>query len=516
MIVRGKYVIGRPDQKENGGVIIDGAVHVADGKIHEIGNFDSIRRRYPEEQVLGSTNHIVSPGFVNAHQHGRGITTIEMGIPDDSLELLMFSLIGEPYTDPRLSARLAAMRLIETGVTTIVHSHRHYGSPGEKMTLYRAVLDETIDGFMHCGTRVAFALDAKNRQGLVYGDHVPFLALLPDDLKRRLEPLSKAYENFDPKLWFSIFDSACSRCNHTRIQMLFGPFTAHSCTEDFLLELMEAGRKRDVMFHMHALETPYNVGYADRYLGKRQLEYFKEIGFLGPDVTLVHCVWASDDDISIVAESGASVVTCPSSNLRLRSGIAPVTPLFRAGVNIGLGMDGITINDEEDMFQEMRLIRNLHGIPGHQQPCLETRDVFRMATEGGARAAGMWDTTGSIAVGKSADLILVRMDEIVTPFMDLPDQLIDALVLRGRPRYVDTVMVEGEILYQDGSHVSGNPKEIKKQLIDSAFERLEASPKTGESLLTRIRPFVVEYYKGWNPPSPEPHYCYNGRTWKGD
>jgi cytosine/adenosine deaminase-related metal-dependent hydrolase len=228
---------------------------------------------------------------------------------------------------------------------------------------------------------------------------------------------------------------------------------------------------------------------------------------------LVHCVWISEDDIRILAESGVSVVTCPSSNLRLKSGIAPVNPLLRAGVNVGIGMDGITINDEEDMFQEMRLVRNLHRVPGHGEACPEGRNVFRMATEGGARAAGLWDVTGSIGVGKSADLVLMRLDEMVTPFMRLPDELIDVLVLRGRPRYVETVMVGGEVLYHEGRHVSGEPGLIREEIIQSAQERAGKDTKGFQQLMEQVRPCLEEYYRGWNPPSPDPHYRFNGRSW---
>lgn len=125
MLVHGKYVVVYPEREHEGGVVCDGAVRVKDGKISEIDLFETLRERFPDEDVIGSSRHIVSPGFVNAHQHGRGISTIEMGIPDDPLELLMFALIAEPWLDPGLSAQLAAFKHIESGVTTIIHSHRY-------------------------------------------------------------------------------------------------------------------------------------------------------------------------------------------------------------------------------------------------------------------------------------------------------------------------------------------------------------------------------------------------------
>jgi 5-methylthioadenosine/S-adenosylhomocysteine deaminase len=509
MLVRGKYVILYPEGELNNYVLCDGGIRIKDGKISEIDIYEKLQNRFPQEQVIGSVNHIVSPGFINSHQHGRGLTTIELGIADDPLELFMFSLIAEPWTDPGLSAYLSALKGIESGVTTIAHSHRHYGSLGKNFSKYRSSLSATIEGYQSGGTRVAFALDARDRQGLVYGDHSPFIKMLPGDLKNFFEPYIKTYDKYDQYEWFKVFAEAVELCMNTRIRMQMGPYTAHSCTEEFLVKLMEEGRRQGTRFHMHALETPYNLTFANLYLKKPQLKYFREIGFLGPDVTLVHCVWVNPYDIETLYKYGVGVVNCPSSNLRLRSGIAPLNRMILKDISVGIGTDGITINDKEDMFQEMRLVRNLHRVPGHSESCLDAKDVFKMATENGARTTGLWDITGSIKIGKSADILLINLNNIITPFMKLPEQIIEALVLRGQPEDIDTVLVEGDIVYSNKKHKRADPDTIRLKLINDALARAQTSDSELVKSLERIRPYVLKYYNTWAVSSLRPFYSFN-------
>jgi cytosine/adenosine deaminase-related metal-dependent hydrolase len=237
MIVRGKYLIVWPETGDAGGTIVDGAVRVEDRYIKDIGRFPVLQSRYSKDDVIGSPNHIIAPGLVNAHHHGRAISTIEMGIRDEPLELLLFSLLTEPFIDPHMSAHLSALRLLETGVTTIIHSHRHWGSPGEDFSPYRDILFKTIDGYLKAGIRVAFSMDGRDRPSLVYGDIEPFLLILPEELKMQVQRLAKVPVNPDYRLWFKIFDEACHRCKDTRINMLLGPLTAHSCSQPLLMDI---------------------------------------------------------------------------------------------------------------------------------------------------------------------------------------------------------------------------------------------------------------------------------------
>jgi 5-methylthioadenosine/S-adenosylhomocysteine deaminase len=231
-----------------------------------------------------------------------------------------------------------------------------------------------------------------------------------------------------------------------RIRYCFAPRFAISCTRDLLARVASLARERGVMVHTHASENRTECELVQQESGLRNVAYLDSLGLTGRHVALAHCVHLNSNEIEILKTSGTNVVHCPSSNLKLGSGIAPIAKLLEEGISVSLGADGAACNNRLDMFTEMRtaalLQKALHG-----PEVLPANRVLRMATIDGARALGLDSEVGSLEVGKRADVAVVRLDRLhATPVKDV----VSALVYSAEVGDVDTVVIDGRLLMRDG------------------------------------------------------------------
>lgn len=196
----------------------------------------------------------------------------------------------------------------------------------------------------------------------------------------------------------------------------------------------------------------------------------------------------------------------PSSNLRLRSGIAPIPMLHEAGVSLALGLDSSTLNDEPDMLQEMRLCANLQRVPGVDAKLVPMKEIFRMGTLNGSKALGWEAFAGSLEPGKRADMILLDAKSFSEPYVAPHQNPIDTLITRGKSNAVDTVIVDGEILYQGKKHLRLQPNQIVASLRKSV---MPAAPATSDNLGDELLPYVVRYYQSWDKDELSPFHQVN-------
>jgi 5-methylthioadenosine/S-adenosylhomocysteine deaminase len=230
-----------------------------------------------------------------------------------------------------------------------------------------------------------------------------------------------------------------------RIRYCFAPRFAISCTRELLEKVGELARARGVMVHTHASENRTECELVQQESGLRNITYLDSVGLTGRHVALAHCVHLSNDEIKTLKNTGTHVVHCPSSNLKLGSGIAPIVTLLEEGVSVSLGADGAACNNRLDMFTEMRtaalLQKALHG-----PEVLPASRTLRMATIDGAKAMGLDSEVGSLEVGKRADVAVVRLDCLhATPVTDV----VSALVYSAEQGDVDTVLIDGELLMRE-------------------------------------------------------------------
>ena len=171
-------------------------------------------------------------------------------------------------------------------------------------------------------------------------------------------------------------------------------------------------------------------------------------------------MWLSREDAVILAARGTPLVHNPSSNLRCEAGIAPIPMLHEVGVPLALGLDGSPLNDEPDMIQEMPLCANLQRVPGVDSKIVPLKEIFHMATVNGSKALGWGQLAGSLEPGKRADLVLLNAKNFSQPYVAPQQNPIDTLITRGKSSAVDTVIVDGEILYQGKKHLRLQPNLI--------------------------------------------------------
>jgi 5-methylthioadenosine/S-adenosylhomocysteine deaminase len=223
-----------------------------------------------------------------------------------------------------------------------------------------------------------------------------------------------------------------------------------------LAKVAELARARGVMVHTHASENRTECELVQQESGLRNITYLDSVGLTGRHVALAHCVHLTNDEIKTLKTTGTNVVHCPSSNLKLGSGIAPVVTLLEEGVSVSLGADGAACNNRLDMFTEMRtaalLQKALHG-----PEVMPASQVLRMATIDGARALGLDSEIGSLEVGKRADVAVVRLDRLhATPVTDV----VSALVYSSEQDDVDTVIIDGDLLMRERQLLRLNEREI--------------------------------------------------------
>jgi 5-methylthioadenosine/S-adenosylhomocysteine deaminase len=242
-----------------------------------------------------------------------------------------------------------------------------------------------------------------------------------------------------------------------RIHISLAPRFAISCTETLLREVAELSRHHGIVVHTHASENRKEIELVRQICGRDNVEYFRDLGLTSERLVLAHGIWLSQTERKILAASGTHITHCPSSNLKLASGIAPVPELLAMGVNVCLGADGAPCNNNLNQLEEMRLAALIHK-PAHGPRTMRAQEALDLATRNGAKAMGLEDEIGSIEVGKRADLVLFDLDRPENLVIEdqgpgrlpTPESVASSLVYSTQPRHLLWTMVEGRIVQENG------------------------------------------------------------------
>ena len=390
--------------------LFHGDVRVVDGVIAEMA--PKIEREDSVEENLHG--RWVYPGFTQSHVHL--CQTLFRGLAED-LELLEW--LGERIwpleaahdeDSTYWSARLGVTELLLSGTTNILDmgSLRHTG----------AVLQACAESGIRaaCGRAM---MDRENPAGLSEA-----LSL----------NLRGACEEAD--IWHG----------QGRIRYAFSPRFVPSCSEELLRAVVLEARERGCLIHTHASENLSEVELVRSLTGMDNVEYLHDLGMTGSDVCLAHCIHLTESEETILAETGTHLLHCPSSNLKLGSGIAKIPELVQRGVRVSLGADGAACSNSLDVFREMRLA-GLMQKPRVGTASFPVAEVFKMATVGGADATGLGDVCGSIQVGKRADFVVVNPDH---PTICPQDDPVVAAVYSMSPAAISSVWIDGEAVVRDG------------------------------------------------------------------
>jgi cytosine/adenosine deaminase-related metal-dependent hydrolase len=499
-IIRGRSVFTHPRARNSWEEIRDGAVVQQDGVIVAVGRFSEIRAAHPALAVVGTADDVVLPGFVNAHHH-LGLTPVQLGSPDMPLELWFATRLALRAVDPYLDTLYSAFEMIASGVTTVQHIHGWV--PGGLAEVESAA-EEVIRAYRDIGMRVSYCYALREQNHLVYEANEAFLARLPASLR---PPLARHFARFR----FSAADClalfAELRARHgdnERVRIQLAPANLQWCSDETLTLFAEAAERHDATLHMHLLETAYQKEYAARRTGGSAVDHLGRLGLLGPRLTLGHGVWLDEADIALLAETGTHVCHNCSSNFRLRSGVAPLNRLAACGVNVAIGIDEAGINDDRDMLQEMRMVLRAHRTPG-MDDCVPTiAQVLRMATEGGALTTPYGAHIGALLPGRAADMVLLDWNEIAFPYLDPGTPRLDAVLQRARTSAVKTVIVAGEIVYQDGRFTRVDRDEALGELARRLALPRSAEEEERRRLARSVLPHVRAFYEDYPPPPARP------------
>lgn len=240
-------------------------------------------------------------------------------------------------------------------------------------------------------------------------------------------------------------------------ELVVAPCSPFSVTGELMRESAELARRLDLTLHTHLAETVEEEAYCQELYGCRPVEYLERLGWLDGDVWCAHCVHLDESDVARFGETGTGVAHCPSSNLRLGAGVAPVRELLDAGVRVGLGVDGSASNERGDLFLEVKqalLVARGRGGP----EALTAREALRLGTRGGAQVLKR-DDLGSLEPGKCADLAVWRLDGLELAGADDP---VAGLVFSG-PHRVDRLVIAGDNVVREGRLVRGDEEEIARE-----------------------------------------------------
>jgi len=257
-----------------------------------------------------------------------------------------------------------------------------------------------------------------------------------------------------------------------RIRCCFAPRFAVSCTNELLSEVAKLAREHGVMIHTHASENRSECEIVERETGMRNIDYLNSLGIVGSHVVLAHCIHLDNTEMETLAATSTNVAHCPSSNLKLGSGIARVTEMLARGISVSLGADGAPCNNRLDMFTEMRsaalLQKALHG-----PEVLPADKALRMATIEGARALGIADEIGSLEAGKRADVIVVDFDQLHSaPKTDV----ISSIVYSAQAADVRTTIIDGCIVMRDRELMTMSEADVIAEANREAMALSERAP----------------------------------------
>lgn len=412
--------------------------------------------------VVPAEDIFVMPALANAHDHGRGLRPLSYGAFDQPLETWFTALNVHPPVDPYLNAACAFSRMAQGGIGLAVHCH---------MAINDRRLIETAVAVCRAaedvGIRLAFVVPMRDRDRLGYLSDDDVISRVSNGVRKAIQKRWLAAPVTPAEDQIAIADEIAQCCSSNLVEVLYGPAAPHWCTNR-LLELVAAASARNGRrIHMHCLETRYQREFADSHYQQGLFPYLKAIGFLTDRLTLAHGVYLQPAEMDMISEADAIVSLNTCSNLRLRSGIAPVREMTAHRVPLAVGIDALGLDDYEDGLQELRLTYLLHAGLSFDEG-LDKAKLLTAAVQNGARSVTGRTNHGSLAPGMAADILVLDYGKLaydVLPGMT-PD--LDIVLARATRRSVRQVVVSGTEIVRDGRVLGVDQSALETELAAQA------------------------------------------------
>ena len=471
----------------------DVGVAVVGDLVAAVGGIDVLSDRWPDATVTALPDCLLMPGLVNAHQHGRGVSQIQLGYPDHFLEIWIHNRRGRGLLDPYPITRLAAAKMVANGVTTAIHANYSYGS-GD----YEAEVRASLRAYDEVGLRVTMCIGAMDRGTVAYPPHEAcFLRGLPDPLGNWLaQPRPPAYAGDGRATVALMHRLLADYAGHPRIRFCYGPAGPQWVSDELMQLLARDAERNELGLHLHMLESPAQAAAVRELYPGGVLASLEKMGALSGRTVLAHGVWVNDADMEVMARNRCIVVRNSGCNLRLRNGVAPVPGYMRHGVRVAVGTDNNSLADDEDVLKELRLTGALASTPdwnANAPPAAE--DLLEMAITHGAAAAQADGRIGIIEPGAKADLMAISMARIEDPYLDTDMPIVDALLARSDGADVRLTMVDGKIVYRDGVHAFVDSIAVGRAAADAAKAARLPHDMNNVQRARDLAPFLIEHYR---------------------
>jgi 5-methylthioadenosine/S-adenosylhomocysteine deaminase len=420
---------------------------------------------------------LAMPALVNAHDHGRAVRTSSVDASGKPLEAWLQYMALFPSVDPYLAAAVSLGNSALGGAGVVMmHYTRAQGLtdlPTEAAEVARAARD--------VGVRIGFAVSMKDRNPIGYGPPEPLLEVLPKGAREEIvNRFVRPPPN--PKDYIKLVDDVAAAADGPNFNVQYGPNGVQWCSDALLKAVAEASSLSGRRVHMHLFETRYQRGYLDQLYGGETLKFLDSIGLLSERLTLAHCVWARADELELLASRGVTISTNSSSNLKLRSGVAPVAKMLGCGCRVAMGIDGGALDDDDDMLRELRLTHLLHLGSGFT-PKVNEDDMLCVAAKTGRLSVTNSAKGGRIEQGAPADLLLLDYDALDDD--NLRDDLdpVNLVFARATARHISELVVAGHTVVRDRRLVGIDHEAARREVV----LRMKAGQPAMASLASALR-----------------------------
>lgn len=408
-------------------VFFNGAIAIDGDRIVEVGPTPELAPKYGEAQkVTDAADKIIFPGFINTHNHL--FQTLLRGLGDDMVLKDWLATMTFPAAkyllpeDTYLAAMVGCMESLHSGVTTMTDYMYPHNRPG--------LSDGIVKAYKELGIRGILARGGMNT-GEKFGTQPGIMQDVPTvvaDLRRLFETYHNS-ENGRIKIWAS-------------------PSAVWSNTKDMLSALWEVVNEYKSGFTIHISETPFAREASVAIHGQPDIKVLEELGIVGPNVLMVHCCYLTPEEIVWSKKHDLKISHNAASNMHLSSGVAPVPEMLKAGLTVGLGVDGAASNNAQDMLELMKLTALMHKVHTLNPLAMSAEKVFEMATIDGARTLGLEHEIGSLEAGKKADLVL--FDPYESPKAIPMHNPVSTLVYSSSLKNIVGVMIDGRVVMENG------------------------------------------------------------------
>jgi len=420
-IIYGDYVVTMVTDQP---VIEDGAVVVIGNNIIAVGTRSAIEKKYSAKQKISGSGRILMPGLINGHTHTP--MTLLRGFADD-LDLMTWlndyifpvesTVVDKDFI--RVGSELACWEMIRGGTTTFVD-----------MYFYANVTAEVVE---HCGLRAVIT-------GVALDFPAPGSTGWDNSFKDAVEFV---------KLW---------QGKNERITPGFGPHAPYTVSPEHLKQVALKAKEMKTPVSIHVAESEIESAIIQERYNASPVKHVLDLGFAPGNLITAHMVHPNEKDIKMLVKHKVGVIHNPTSNLKLASGIAPVSKMLAEGVLVGLGTDGAASNNDLDLWEEMRLSALIHKVKMNNPTAIPALTALKMATSMGAEAIGLGEETGQLIAGKRADMIQVSFDSPrLSPMYNVVSHLVYAIDAND----VVTSMVSGKLLMKDRKVLTLDSKSVK-------------------------------------------------------